>query len=99
MQVNEVQKAIKKECNELAKFLIGKNKKYGNSAIDPIRIFSKSSPIEQINVRLDDKLSRIVRGNKKIKEDEDVDLDFVGYLILKRIAIKYNRKVKNDINR
>lgn len=71
---------------ELATFLIEKNKKYGNSAIQPKRIFSRSSPIEQINVRIDDKLSRI--ANRQTNEDEDPELDLLGYLILKRVYHK-----------
>lgn len=66
--------------------LIDKNKKYGNSAIDPIRVFSKASPMEQLRVRADDKLSRIARGNGE--GDEDASLDLIGYLILMRVAQK-----------
>ena len=62
--------------------LLAKNRAYGNSALDPIRVFSKASPIEQLNVRIDDKLSRIVSGD----ESEDVTLDLLGYLVIKRIA-------------
>ena len=32
------------------------------SALDPLRIFSKADTTEQINVRIDDKLSQIARG-------------------------------------
>lgn len=64
------------------KTLLAKNRAYGNSALDPIRVFSKADPIEQLNVRIDDKLSRIVSGDKS----EDVTLDLIGYLVIKRIA-------------
>ena len=57
-----------------------KNLKYGNSALDPMRVFSKASPEEQLLVRIDDKLSRM--RNQKPNEDEDVVLDLVGYLVL-----------------
>lgn len=63
--------------------LKAKNKAYGNSALDPIRVFSKADPIEQLNVRIDDKLSRIMRGSES---GEDVDLDLIGYLVIRRIA-------------
>lgn len=64
--------------------LLEKNRKYGNSALEPMRVFSKASPLEQIAVRMDDKLSRI----KSAQGDdlEDAKLDLVGYLILERIA-------------
>lgn len=71
-------------CHEIAALLKDKNRKYGDSALNPKRIFSKANSIEQINVRIDDKLSRIATSDSA--EDEDVELDLIGYLILKRIA-------------
>lgn len=64
--------------------LIEKNRKYGDSALNPARIFSKASNIEQLYVRLDDKLSRI--KNAQDDEDEDVIDDLIGYLVLLTIA-------------
>ena len=49
---------IREVCNEIAEFLLEKNRAYGDSASDPVRIFSKVDALEQINVRIDDKLSR-----------------------------------------
>lgn len=60
-----------------------KNKAYGNSALEPLRIFSKADDIEQLKVRIDDKLSRIRNG---VADGEDAELDLVGYLVIKRIA-------------
>ena len=74
-------------CDEIKELLIDKNRKYGNSALDPIRIFSKSDPTEQIRVRIDDKLSRITRGLNIELDDEDVIKDLLGYLILLRISM------------
>jgi len=73
--------------NALAEMLISKNKKYGNSALEPKRIFSNADPIEQIKVRIDDKLSRM--SNQK-EEDEDVVQDLLGYLVLLKIAKEKN---------
>ena len=70
--------------NNITKMLIEKNRKYGNSALEPQRIFSKASAIEQIKVRIDDKLSRM--KNQQNDEDEDVISDLIGYLILLKIA-------------
>ena len=83
------QELIRKECDSLRDMLLAKNKAYGNSAINPLRIFSKASPIEQINVRLDDKLSRLARGQAA---GEDAEMDLIGYLVLKRVAIKLQKK-------
>lgn len=77
---NEVDNVL----NEIRKVLIEKNRKYGDSALNPIRVFSKASPVEQILVRLDDKLKRL--SNQQIDEDEDTVLDILGYLILLKIA-------------
>lgn len=74
--------------NNITKMLIEKNRKYGNSALKPQRIFSKASAIEQIKVRIDDKLSRM--KNQQNDEDEDVISDLIGYLILLKIAKEGN---------
>lgn len=63
--------------------LLAKNTAYGNSALDPVRIFSTADPAEQIKVRIDDKLSRLSRGHAA---GEDVVLDLIGYLVLLLIA-------------
>lgn len=83
--------AIQEVCEEIKAFLLEKNRAYGNSAADPVRIFSKVDALEQINVRIDDKLSRMARGNEY--PGDDTELDLVGYLILKR-AIK--RRLTNE---
>jgi hypothetical protein len=73
---------VRSFLNEIGDLLIEKNKSYGNSAIDPIRIFSKADKVEQIKVRIDDKLNRIKQGTDAFNEDTEKDL--IGYLILKR---------------
>lgn len=68
---------------KLRKMLIEKNTAYGNSALAPVRVFSKADPVEQLKVRIDDKLSRIVRGQAA---GEDVEDDLLGYLVLLQMA-------------
>jgi hypothetical protein len=63
--------------------LIQKNAAYGDSALNPVRVFSKADPAEQIRVRIDDKLSRLARGEAA---GEDVKQDLLGYLVLLEIA-------------
>jgi len=75
------------QCLELAEMLIKKNASYGNSALNPIRIFSKADKIEQIKVRIDDKLNRIKNGTEFIGDNE-ID-DMLGYLILLKIANQF----------
>jgi len=88
MGLTEVQKAITEICDEIKDLLIRKNKAYGNSALDPIRVFSKSDTKEQLNVRIDDKLSRIKDGYEF--EDEKTEEDLIGYLILKEVWRRIN---------
>lgn len=78
----KVRELIVAECRSVEKMLLEKNRAYNNSAINPVRIFSKASSEEQILVRLDDKLSRIAHGSNA---GEDVILDTIGYLILLRV--------------
>lgn len=75
-----VQEQIKIVLKRIGSLLIEKNRKYGNSAICPKRIFSTADAEEQIKVRLDDKLSRI--ANHQDDDNEDPILDSVGYMIL-----------------
>jgi hypothetical protein len=71
---------IFKACLEITEMLLKKNVAYGNSALNPIRIFSDADDIEQINVRIDDKLNRI-KNKKVFAGDNDID-DLIGYLLL-----------------
>ncbi len=71
------------ECDAVKQILLEKNRAYGDSALNPVRIFSSAATTEQLRVRLDDKLSRLARGHAA---GEDVTLDLLGYLILLRIA-------------
>jgi hypothetical protein len=66
----------------IIRLLERKNKSYGNSAGDPLKIFSQSGPLERLNSRIDDKLSRLMRG--KEFQGEDTIMDLVGYLALRQ---------------
>ena len=81
-------------CNYIRDFLVEKNKSYGDSAFKPVRIFSQAEDIEQLKVRIDDKLSRISRvGDAQFNGiKEDTLLDLIGYLVLLYIVTKN----KND---
>ena len=64
---------------------------YGNSALEPVRCFSNADPVEQIRVRIDDKISRLMRGNTTTASAaaaEDTVADLIGYLVLLRIATR-----------
>ena len=78
-----MQNNITKTCEGMARLLVAKNQRYGNSALEPMRVFSRADPAEGILVRLDDKLSRIKyasnEGNLLRKNDI---ADMMGYLVL-----------------
>jgi hypothetical protein len=93
-ELTEVQRLISEECDLLKALLLEKNRKYGNSALEPKRIFSRSSPVEQILVRIDDKLSRIASMGVDLAEDEDTPKDLAGYLILLRVAQRVQAKAQ-----
>lgn len=76
---------IARECDRIKAFLVEKNMAYGDSATDPIRLFSRADTVEQLLVRIDDKLSRVQRGTGEYPGDDTV-LDLIGYLVLLRIA-------------
>ena len=75
---------VRRITGGIADLLIEKNRKYGNSALDPERIFSGASSTEAIRVRSDDKLSRIKTSDPDDQEDSITDL--IGYLTILLIA-------------
>ncbi len=75
---------LRAKCEALTELLLAKNKAYGDSALNPIRIFSTANPQEQLRIRIDDKLSRIARGSEF--PGDDTLLDLAGYLILLSVA-------------
>ena len=85
MQNSQVQ--IAQVCDKVKDLLLEKNLKYGDSALSPLRVLSKSSPVEQILVRIDDKLNRIKQGSGLLETDEDVVLDLIGYFVLLKVAL------------
>ena len=87
MTMNDTELKISGVCDDIKELLIHKNRKYGNSALKPNRIFSKSSATEQLLVRIDDKLNRIMKGAGLLATDEDVVNDLIGYLVLLKISM------------
>lgn len=77
-------KKIFDTCHEIAQMLIDKNISYGDSALNPIRLFSAAGSTEQLKVRIDDKLNRI-KNAQGFAGDNDID-DLIGYLVLYKIA-------------
>lgn len=77
---------IKEVCRNIESFLTEKNRRYGNSALEPLDIFEKiingneeDIVIKSILTRCGDKLKRIKNSTKLRKNDI---LDIIGYCIL-----------------
>jgi hypothetical protein len=83
----EAGREILSTCLDIAHMLVKKNISYGNSALEPVRIFSKAGPKEQLYVRIDDKLNRLIKG-ADYPGDNDID-DLIGYLILLKVAKEF----------
>lgn len=71
--------------DEIKVLLREKNEAYGDSALNPIRLFSRADAITAIQVRIDDKLSRIQTMGINDKA-EDTIKDLIGYLVLLQVA-------------
>jgi hypothetical protein len=75
---------------EIRELLLTKNNAYGNSALEPINVFSKGNAVESLCARIDDKLARI-KNSGLSDVTEDTLLDLSGYMVLLIIA-KRNEK-------
>ena len=80
---------IREITDAMQDLLLYKNNKYGDSAINPIEIFTKhikaaDTKTAAILVRLDDKLSRV--KNADTLRTNDI-CDLIGYLILLNVAL------------
>ena len=82
-ELTESQLDIIRCMDSMKEFLLEKNRRYGDSALHPKRMFSKATTDEQILVRLDDKISRIQNSDDLRKNDI---ADMIGYLALLCVA-------------
>ena len=72
-----------------------KNAKYGDSALEPLNVFSEANAVAGIKMRIDDKLKRIKNAGL-VDATEDTLQDLAGYLILLMIA---KDNASNDIQK
>lgn len=73
------QEKIEKIYESFKKLSIIKNERYGDSALNPVKIFSKADASNSILIRLDDKISRVINSDEIRKNDV---CDIMGYLML-----------------
>ena len=86
--MSDFTRRVAETATRVAKMLIDKNKQYGDSVHKPLRLFSKLDSEAGIRVRIDDKLSRLARGNDSIESDVDIVDDLIGYLIMLRMMME-----------
>ena len=77
--LSDSQQKITSICDGIKALLVEKNRRYGDSALAPLRVFSSLDPSQGIRVRLDDKLAR-VRNSETLRKNDIADL--LGYLVL-----------------
>ena len=78
---------LDKVTQQITTLLKEKNTDYGDSALNPLNIFSKLDAVESLCCRLDDKIARI--SNKGINDQtEDTVDDLIGYLLLLKMAME-----------
>jgi hypothetical protein len=82
--VETTQDKIVKVFDSLRELVLEKNRRYGDSALKPLRIFSKMDSAEGIKIRIDDKLSRIIHCAGEIRKNDVADL--IGYLALLSVS-------------
>lgn len=82
------EQSVRRHTDRIADVLVEKNKSYGDSALNPVRIFSKADRMEQLYTRLDDKISRVKSGHEY--PGDDTIQDIIGYCILILIARESN---------
>lgn len=78
------EQSVRRHTERIADVLVTKNLSYGDSALNPVRIFSKADRMEQLYTRLDDKISRVKSGHEY--PGDDTIQDIIGYCILILIA-------------
>lgn len=93
--VNAAVNAINRDQYDIANMglnvvamLLEKNAAYGSSVFNPISVFARGmDPLDQIHVRMDDKLARLKMGHE-ISDESSTDTirDLAGYCIIELVA-------------
>jgi hypothetical protein len=79
VEESNTQQKIQILFSNFSEFLKEKNKRYGDSVINPVKVFSKVEPENKACIRLDEKLQRIINSTELRKNDVS---DTFGYLAL-----------------
>ena len=80
------QRKIHEIMGAMKDLLLYKNQKYGDSAINPKKIFYKGDSTNSILIRLDDKIGRVMSNTEEKPRVNDV-CDIIGYCVLLLISM------------
>ena len=80
------QQKIHEIMGAMKDLLLYKNQKYGDSAINPKKVFYKGDSTNSILIRLDDKLGRVMSNTEEKPRVNDV-CDIIGYCTLLLISM------------
>ena len=80
------QRKIREITDAMKDLLLYKNQKYGDSAINPKKVFYKGDSTNSILIRLDDKLGRVMSNTEDKPRVNDV-CDIIGYCTLLLISM------------
>lgn len=80
------QQKIHEIMGAMKDLLLYKNQKYGDSAINPKKIFYKGNSTNSILIRLDDKIGRVMSNTEEKPRVNDV-CDIIGYCVLLLISM------------
>lgn len=88
IMLTDSQKEIGEVVDGIKETLLTKNARYGNAALEPLRIFSKKESTEtDIPARLDEKLSRI-KNSPELRVNDVADLIGYSVLLLVQMGVK-----------
>mgnify|MGYP006300416825 CR=1 FL=1 len=84
-QTQRIRKLISETTDDLKELLLEKNRRYGDSALNPLGVFTseKDGAVPGLRARIDDKLARIAQADELRRNDV---ADLIGYLILLCVA-------------
>lgn len=80
----ETGRRIAQVFDSLKDLVLEKNRRYGDSALTPRRVFSRLDAAEGVKVRIDDKISRITNNDGEPRKNDVADL--MGYLALLAVS-------------
>jgi hypothetical protein len=85
LSITDFDRALAIVLRDVGKLLSEKNRLYGNAYFEPTEVFSKLTPLERIDARIDEKLARIKSAQND--DQEDTTNDLIGLLVIRKICL------------